>query len=183
MAILAQPLTRALIIGARVRDQAPEMARVIETPQMHQLVNEHVVAHRVRHQHKTPVETDVTGRGARSPTRALIPYADARHCQPMLRGKVPQSLWQLAGGLPAEFTDGFWRIAGAVRSAFADLRPLPLDPRLLLFGEQRGIPAGSPSRDGDTDTSVRPYPYDISPSGRMADEIHERITIVLRHES
>src|SRR5688500_17743527 len=59
MAIRAQPLTRALVIGTRVRDKAPEMARVIETAQMHQLVNQHVVAHRIGHQHKTPVETDV----------------------------------------------------------------------------------------------------------------------------
>src|SRR5688500_18595034 len=101
----------------------------------------------------------------------------------MMRGEAPQSLGQLASGLPTECSDGFRRMAGAVRSAFADLRPLPLDPSLLLFGEQRCIPAGSPSRNGDTDTSVRPYPYDIAPSGRMADEIHERITIVLRHES
>lgn len=101
----------------------------------------------------------------------------------MMRSEAPQSLWQLAGGLSAEFSDRFWRIAGAVRVAFADLCPLPLDPGLLLFGEQLGIPAGSPTRNGDTDTSVRPYPYDIASSGRMADEIHERITIVLRHGS
>src|SRR5688500_9671586 len=84
MSILAQPLTRALVIRIRMCDKAPEMARVIETPQMHQLVNQHIVAHRVGHQHKTPVETDMTGWRARSPTRALIPYADARHCQPMM---------------------------------------------------------------------------------------------------
>ena len=101
----------------------------------------------------------------------------------MMRGEAPQPLWQLAGRLPAEFSDDFWRIAGAVRSVFGDLRPLPLDPSLLLFGEQLGIPAGSPTRNGDTDTSVSPYPYDVASSGRMADEIHERITIVLRHES
>ena len=60
MPIFAQPLARALVFGTRVRDKAPEMARVIEPSQMHQLVNQHVVAHRVGHQHKTPVETDVT---------------------------------------------------------------------------------------------------------------------------
>src|SRR5688572_31466655 len=99
----------------------------------------------------------------------------------MMRGEASQSLWQLAGCLPAEFSDGFWRIGGAVGAAFTDLRPLALDPRLLLFGEQLGIPAGSPTRNGNTHTSVGPYPYDIASSRRMANEIHERITIVLRH--
>ena len=166
-----------------MRDKAPEVARVIEPPQMHQLVNQHVIAHRVGHQYKTPVETDVAGWRARSPTRPLIPYADARHCQTMMRGEAAQLLRQLAGRLPTEFSDCFRPVPDAVRATFAYLRPLPLNPGPLLFGEQLGMSAGSPSRNGDTNTSVGPYPYDVASSGRMADEIHERITIVLRHGS
>ena len=177
MPILAEPLACALVVGTGVRDQAPEMARVIEAPQMHQLMNQHVFAHRVGHQHETPVEADVTRWRARSPTRALIPYADTRHYQAVMRREPTQLLGQLACRLPPELQDRVRRMGDAVGAAFANLRSLALDPRALLFGEQLGISAGSPSRNGDTDASIGPYPYDIAPGRRVADEIHERINI------
>ena len=55
MPIFAQPPTRVLIVRARVRDKAPEVTRMIEPAQMHELMNENVVADRVRHQEETPV--------------------------------------------------------------------------------------------------------------------------------
>lgn len=60
MPIFAQPPARVLIVRARVRDKAPEVTRMIEPAQMHELMNEDVVADRVRHQEETPVQTDVT---------------------------------------------------------------------------------------------------------------------------
>ena len=61
VSIVAQPLPRVLVVRTGTGDKAPEMARVIEPSQMHKLVDEHVIAHRFGHQHKTPVETDVAG--------------------------------------------------------------------------------------------------------------------------
>ena len=40
--------------------RAARNAGVIEPPQVHELVNQHVVGHRIRHQHQTPIQTDVT---------------------------------------------------------------------------------------------------------------------------
>ena len=60
MSVFAQPLACGFVAGAGVRDEAPEMARMIESPQMHQLVDEHVLAHGVGHQDETPVQADVT---------------------------------------------------------------------------------------------------------------------------
>ena len=62
MSILPKPPARVLIAGTGVRNETPEVARVIEPPQMHQLVDQNVFAHGVGHQDETPVETDVTGR-------------------------------------------------------------------------------------------------------------------------
>ena len=77
VSVLAQPLARVSIVGARMGDQPPEMTGVIEPPQVHELVNQYVVAHAVGHQHESPIQADVSRRRARSPARPLIPYTDA----------------------------------------------------------------------------------------------------------
>lgn len=150
---------------------------------MHQLVNQHVIADRVWHQDKPPVQTDVTGRRAGSPSRPLIAYADARHLKSMMFGEPQQVDGQLARGLPAQLLDGLGTVGRSMCGELADMRPLTLDPGTLQLREQLGVAAGSPSRNGDTDTSVGAHPDNITPGPRMADEIHERITIVLRHGS
>ena len=183
VSVFAQPAPRVLVVGARMCDKAPEVARMVEPPEMHQLVNQHIVADGVWHQYEPPVQTDVTGRRAGSPSRALIAYADARHLKSMMFGEPQQLGGQLACGLPPQLLDGLGAVRRSMCGELADMRPLTLDPGTLLLGEQLGVAAGSPSRNGDTDTSVRAHPDDITPGSRMADEIHERITIVLRHGS
>ena len=84
MPVLAKPAARVLVARTRVRDKPPEVARVIKPAQMHQLVNQDVLAHGVGHQDEAPVEADVTRWRARSPARSLIPDADARHVQAKL---------------------------------------------------------------------------------------------------
>jgi len=42
--------------------EPPEVPGVIESSEMHQLVDQDVVADGVRHQHEPPVQTDVAGR-------------------------------------------------------------------------------------------------------------------------
>lgn len=57
-----QPLTGVLVGGAGVCDEAPEVARVIEAAQVHQLVYEYIIAHLVGHQNQAPVQADVARR-------------------------------------------------------------------------------------------------------------------------
>jgi hypothetical protein len=37
------------------------------------------------------------------------------------------------------------------------------------------VAAGSPSRNGDADASIRSYPNHVTSRSRMSDEIHERM--------
>jgi len=181
--VFAQPAPRVLVVGARMCDQPPEVARMVEPPQMHQLVNQHIVPDGVRHQYEPPVQTDVAGGRAGSPSRSLIAYADARHLKSVMFGQPQQLGGQLARGPTPQLLDGLGTVGRSLCGQLVDMRPLTLDPGTLLLGEQLGVAAGSPSRNGDTDTSVGAHPDDVTPGSRMADEIHERITIVLRHGS
>src|SRR5688500_7913517 len=106
---------------------------MIEPPEMHQLVDQDVLAHGVGHQDETPVETDVTGWRARSPARSLVPYADARHVQAEMPGEAQKLGGQVARGLPAQFLNRFRGIGEAPRAAFLHLCPLPLNPGALLL--------------------------------------------------
>ncbi len=176
--VLAQPSARMLIAWTGPCDQTPEVMRMVRAPQVHQLMDENVVANRFWHQHKAPVQADVTGGRARSPARSLIPYAHARHLQVVIRRQTKQMRRQLAGSLPAQILDGLGRQSGTLCRVLLHFRPLALYPGTLLLGEKLGMTHGSPSRNGDADASVRPDANDISPGSRMPDEFHERITIV-----
>ncbi len=181
--VLAQPSARLLVAGTRMSDEAPEVAGMIEASQMHQLVNQHVVANRVGHQDETPVEGDVACRRAGPPARALIPYTDARHRQAVMVRQATQAIGKLLRCPSAELPDGFGRVGGPVLGTRSQLGPLAFNPVVVLFGKELGVAAGSPSRNGDTDTSVGAHADYIASGSGMADEIHERITIVLRHGS
>ena len=183
VSVFAEPLSRVVVVGARVCNEAPEMTRVIEPSQMHQLVNQDIIADAVRHQHESPIQADVTGGRAGSPARALIPDAHARHVDAVVPGQEQQTPWKLASRLPAQFPDRLGAVTQAVHGTFEHAGPLTLDPGALLFGKKFGLTAGSPSRNGDTDAAIGPHPDDISSGRRMADEIHETITIVRRHGS
>jgi len=101
----------------------------------------------------------------------------------MMLGEPHQLAGQLARGLPPQLLDGLGAVRRSMCGELADVRPLTLDPWTLLLGEELGVAAGSPPRNGDADTSVRAHPDNITPGSRMADEIHQRTTIVLRHGS
>lgn len=198
MSIFTQPFARLRVIGACMDDEAPEMARVIEPPQMHQLVNQHVIAHTVGHQNESPVQADMTRRGTGAPPGALIPYADARHVQSVMRCKPQQMLRQLARRAAPQLVDCLGCVCEPRPGPRSQLRPLTFNPGTLLLGKQFRMAARSPSWDGDSNASVRTDTNDITPGSGMADEIHERINIqcsrgptlaraagaiVLRHES
>lgn len=98
-------------------------------------------------------------------------------------GQMQQAHGELARGLSPQLFDGVRTIGGGLGGPLQSLRALALDPRALLLGKQLGVAAGSPSRKGDPDSSVRADADDITSGCGMADEIHERINIVLRHGS
>ena len=99
-------------------------------------------------------------------------------------GSELQKPWRELEHRPSpQFLDGFRGVSKPVRGASEDLCPLTLDPGALFGGKALGVVAGSPSRNGYSDTSVGSYPDNIAAGRGMADEIHERINIVLRHGS
>lgn len=159
------------------------MARVVEAAQMHELVNQHIVANRVWHQYEPPIEADVTRWRAGSPPRALVAHAHAGYMEAVMPGQAQQVRGQLAGGLSPQLLDGLRAMSGGLYGPFQGLRALTLDPRAVLLGKQLGVAAGSPPRKSDADSSVGPDTDHIASGCRMADEIHERIAIVLRHGS
>src|SRR4249919_1422528 len=64
-------------------NETPEAARMILLLQVHQLVEEHVVADRGRHLHEPVVQRNSASARAGSPTRSLISDRQPRHRQPM----------------------------------------------------------------------------------------------------
>ena len=181
--MFAEPASRVFVLGACVSDKAPEVPRVVEPPQVHQLMNQHIIADMVGHQHESPIQADVTRGRTRAPARSLIPNADARDVEAVVPGKAQQALRKLERGLPAQARDRLGRVTRSLCCTFAHALPLALDPGTLFLGEQLGLAAGSPSWNGDAHAAIGAHADDISPGRRMADEIHERTTIVLRHGS
>ena len=97
-----EPLTRFAIPRVHRRNELPVRRRVIHPLEVHELVDDDVVAHPIGHRRESPVEADMTVSTARTPARALIADADARHAQAMLIGKLLQSNWELRSGLCPE---------------------------------------------------------------------------------
>ena len=60
--ILAQPATRGLDVGTCMGHEPPEVPGLIEPSEMHQFVDQDVVADGVRHQDQAPVKADVSRR-------------------------------------------------------------------------------------------------------------------------
>lgn len=143
---------------------------MIEPPEMHQLVNQHVLAHEARHQHEPPVQADVPRGRARSPSRPLVANADASHGEAVGGGELSELRRQFAHcAEPQLFADG-----GIQRHLSGLPLPgalsLPLDPCSLLRGKSLGVTPRSPTRQRDADASVRPHADDVAPRAGMADK-------------
>ena len=103
---------------------------MVHPAQMHELVNEDVVAHRGRHQDEPPIQTDVPVAAAGTPARALVADADARDGEPVLRRKRQQPRRQLAASPIAQRRPVLDR-----RSLLRNTRALPRDPFLVALRE------------------------------------------------
>ena len=73
----AQPLASFAIPGTGRADQTPVRRGVIEPLEVHQLVNDDVIAHPMWHGNEPPIEAHVPVTPARTPPRPLIANADA----------------------------------------------------------------------------------------------------------
>ena len=60
VAVLAQPAAAHVEVWAGLRDEPPEVPRVIQAPQVHEFVNDDVVTHSIGHENEPPVEADVS---------------------------------------------------------------------------------------------------------------------------
>ena len=73
----AQPLASVAIPGTGRGDQTPVCRGVIEPLEVHQLMNDDVIAHPLWHGDQPPIEAHVPVTPARTPPRPLIADADA----------------------------------------------------------------------------------------------------------
>ena len=71
-AVDPQPAPCLDVARARRRDEAPESRRVVQLAAVHQLVQQHVLAHEGRGLHQAPVERDGAAARARPPPRLLV---------------------------------------------------------------------------------------------------------------
>ena len=146
---LPQPGARRFEVGTRASHQPPERRRVIHPLQMHQLVDHHVVADRVRHLHEPPVEADAALPRARAPSPALIADADTLDLEAVPRGELAEPRRQLAPRPIAELAFGFGRQRRdrpPQTVAFA-LTPLLLNPQRFPARRTPRRRASSPSAE------------------------------------
>ena len=110
-----QPGARRFEVRTRASHQLPELRRVVHPLQVHQLVDHHVVADRVRHLHEAPVQADAALPRARAPPPALVADADARDLEAVPGGELEEPRRQLALRAVAELAFDFGRSAARRR--------------------------------------------------------------------
>jgi hypothetical protein len=146
---------------------------MIHAFQMHQLVDQHVIADEGRHVDETPIQRDVSLAGTRAPSSALIANADAGDVQTVLGGKLQKANGQLAPRARQACGIG-WRWS----------RHLPVDgfaakPRPLTFNPQR-LPAGKVGR-----FTLRTAAWDRDPYGAVvtnAQHVASRLRMPHEHD-
>ncbi len=147
----------------------PECRRVIHPLQVHQLVDEHVIADPVRHLQEPPVQADVPARRTRSPTRALIPDTDARHRDTVTRRQLQQPCRELEPRPRAQlarFVVGR-HPPGRTGPRDNDTRQLLVDPRPFAFRKGFRLALGTPARNRHPDRSVGSHADQVPPRLRM----------------
>src|SRR5690349_9465632 len=97
-----EPALRVAIGRADGRHQGPEPPRVVLLAQVHQLVQQDVLAYVRRHLHEPEVQRDRAGPRARTPSRTLIPDAHACHGQAVFRRQRDQTRRKIAARPPDE---------------------------------------------------------------------------------
>ena len=139
---------------------------MIHTSQMHQLVDEHVLADRSRHEDETPVQTDVTIATARAPTRALVPDADARHHETVSGSEREQSWRKFTTGLLAQRAPLLDRVTVLRQSS-----TLPRNPFSMSRGERFGFATRAAAWNRYAKAAIRIDTQHVATGAAMPDEI------------
>ena len=137
-----KPVAGLTITGTCVSDEAPVRGRMVQPEQVHQLVNQDVIAYRWRHQHQSPVQTDVAVTAAGAPPRALIPDAHACHDEPVACGQFEQACRQLAACVLSQRAVIFERTKFSLRT-----RSLPDNPVNVALNERLGLATRAAARN------------------------------------
>ena len=164
--MLPEPSFRVAEPWAGGLHESPEADRVVWLAQVHQLVNEDVLADFWRHEQETVVERDVAAGRARTPARTLIADGHPAHGETVLRGQREQLRPQLPRCL---FSQRLLDVRGPTRGQ--DLRSLPPCPVEMSIRKPHRLALGSASRDGDAQIAVRPDAQHIAPRMADADEV------------
>jgi hypothetical protein len=164
--VSAQPLARVAIPGAGRCDQAPVGRGVIEPLEVHQLMNDDVIANPLWHGDEPPIEAHVPVTPARTPPRPLIADADARDRQTVCVSELPQPLRELRLRLRAKSPS----VVGG-KAAARQHRPLPQDPFDVALREGIGLPARSSARNRDADTAIVFDAEQVSARATMTHEV------------
>ena len=98
---------------------------MVHPAEMHQLVDQDVIAYRSRHQHQTPVQANVAVTPAGAPSRPLIADADARHYDPVALRQFEQSRGEVPACLLSQRRLVFERTRCGVRTC--SLSDYPID--------------------------------------------------------
>ena len=166
----AQPFARLGGSGARGDHVPPERRRMIEPLEVHQLVNQHVLADKIGHQHQPPVQADMPLPRARSPARSLVPHADARYGQAVQRRQPPQLVRKIVCRARSQRCCLCRKFNPSLIAALFQAPALPLDPRLLLAGKIVRPALGPPAGNRHPHTAVGLHADHIAAGARMPDE-------------
>ncbi len=83
-----------MVIRTNIPDFAPKLLRVVHLPQVHQFMQDDVIAHEGWSLEQTPIQRNRAARRARSPSRFLISDGNPRNGQLMLAGKFQRARGQ-----------------------------------------------------------------------------------------
>ena len=152
---------------------------------MHQLVDDHVVAHPVGHRNEPPVQADMTRARARSPSPALIADADACNRQVVNTGEIVYARRQFAfrafDKLPLGQTVAIRRnrpergmrdagVNEAARLLVLQAAKLLVDPWSLAIGERRRFFRRAPTRQRHSNRVLVDHSHNVAACAGMADE-------------
>ena len=140
---------------------------MIEALQVHQLMDQHVVANRWRHQNEPPVQRDLAVTATGSPSRALITDAHAGHGQTLFSSDLQQACWQLCARARAKRH----ALLGAEHRWY-EPRPLPCDPVDVTLHECVGLALRSAARDRHAYAPVMIDAQEIPSRTAMTNEVN-----------
>lgn len=168
--VLLQPPLGISKCRARVLNEAPEFPGMIRLPQVHELVDQNVLADLCGHEQQPEIQGDVAGRGAGAPPRTLAADADAGH----LEAKSPREREKL------------WRELArrALPQLAFDLRrpcrrqstgTLLLGPGEVPLRETERFGARSTARDRDAKGAIRPDAHHVAAGAAHSYEMDDEV--------